>query len=91
MIIMIIQEKFPSQRFIIFQIDISHHKLRMLQEKKKKSIPRNFIKNIRAFAIMRKSYKYSYFSRGGGGKTNTKGNGRKKCELHWNSQQHRKL
>ena len=43
MIIMIIQEKFPSQRFIIFQIDISHHKLRMLQEKKKKKIhPKKF-------------------------------------------------
>lgn len=56
MIIMIIQEKFPSQRVMVFQIDNSYHKLRKLQEKK--YIPRNFIKNIRTFDRMRKFCRY---------------------------------
>lgn len=34
MIIIIIQEKFPSQRVMVFQIDNSYHKFRTLQEKK---------------------------------------------------------
>ena len=34
---MIIQEKFPSQRVMVFQIDNPYHKFRTLQEKKNPS------------------------------------------------------